>query len=166
MRLALLTVVVLLGLASAGVDGVFAQRGTSLIVVNVPTQARISFSSTSVTFPDADPGLTPLVPAVPAGITISARARVPLNSQITLTVQSSDDLRSGVTVLPASLVTWTATGAGFAGAGTMSRTAPQLVGRWTGSGVRTGTQSYRFENRWTHPVGVYSTTLVYTLASP
>jgi hypothetical protein len=166
MRLALLTVVALVGLTAAEVDGVFAQRGTNLLVVNLPTQARLSLSSTGVTFPDADPGLTPFVPAVPAGITISARARVPLNSQLTLTVQSSDDLRSGVTVLPASLVTWTSTGAGFVGAGTMSRLAPQLVGQWTGSGVRTGTQSYRFENRWTHPVGVYSTTLVYTLASP
>lgn len=165
MRLALLSIVVFAGLAIAGADAVRAQTGITLLLVNLPTQARISLSSTSVTFPDADPGLTPLVPAVPSGITISARARVPRNSQITLTVQSTDDLRSGVTVLPASLVTWTSTGGGFSG-GTLSRTAPQLVGRWTGSGARTGTQAYRFENRWTHPVGVYSATLVYTLASP
>jgi hypothetical protein len=93
------------------------------------------------------------------------RARVQRNSQVTLTVQSTDDLRSGVTVLPASLMTWTVTGSGFAG-GTLSRSAPQLVGRWTGSGVRVGAQNYRFENRWTHPTGTYSATLVYTLASP
>jgi hypothetical protein len=166
MRLALLTIVGLIALAAAGVDEVSAQRGTSVLLVNLPTQARLSLSSTSVTFPDADPGATPLVAAVPSSITISARARLPRNTQITLTVQSSDDLRSGVTVLPVSFVTWTSTGAGFSAAGTMSRTASQLVGRWTGSGVRTGTQSYRFENRWTHPVGVYSTTLMYTLSSP
>jgi hypothetical protein len=161
MRLALLiaaaTIVVV-----AGLD---AQRGTTVLLVTLPTAARVSFSTTSITFPDADPGATPLVASVPAGVTISARARLPRNSQVTLTLQSTDDLRSGVTVLPASLITWTMTGAGFSN-GTLSRTTPQLVGRWTGSGVRTGTQNFRFENRWTHPTGVYSTTLVYTLASP
>lgn len=163
MRPVIATAMLLLVLTAA--DGVFAQNSIALLLVTLPTQARLSLSSSAITFPDADPELTPLVPAVPSGITVSARARVPRNSQITLTVQSTDDLRSGVTVLPASLVTWTATGAGFT-AGTMSRTAPQLLGRWTGSGAHTGTQTYRFENRWTHPVGVYSATLVYTLASP
>jgi hypothetical protein len=142
-----------------------AQRGTALLLVNVPTEGRMSFSVTSVTFPDADPTTTPFVPSVPVGVTISVRARIPRNSQVTLTVQSTDDLRSGVTVLPASLITWTVTGSGFAG-GTLSRSAPQLVGSWVGSGVRTGIQNYRFENRWTHPAGIYSATLVYTLASP
>jgi hypothetical protein len=160
MRFALLTSAALV----VGATAAHAQRGTVFLLVNLPTQARITFSSTSVLFPDADPGTTPLVPGVP-GITINARARVPRNSQVTLTVQSTDDLRSGVTVLPAALITWTSTGSGFSG-GTLSRTTPQLVGRWTGSGVRTGTQSFRFENQWTHPVGVYSATLVYTIASP
>jgi hypothetical protein len=165
MRAALLTSAVFVASLTAGTYVVRAQRGTSVLLVTLPTTARVSFSTTSVTFPDADPGATPLVPSVPAGVSVSARARVPRNSQVTLTVQSTDDLRSGVTVLPASLITWTATGAGFAG-GTLSRTTPQLVGRWTGSGVWTGTQSFRFENRWTHPTGTYSATLVYTLSSP
>jgi hypothetical protein len=142
-----------------------AQMSTAVLLVNLPTQARVSFSAASVTFPDADPDAMPLVSSVPAGITVSARARVPPNTQVLLTVQATDDLRSGVTVLPASLVTWTATGTGFTG-GMLSRSAPQLVGRWTGSGVRTGTQHFRFENRWTHPTGTYSATLVYTLATP
>jgi hypothetical protein len=142
-----------------------AQRGTTVLQINFPAQARVTFSATSVTFPDADPTTTPLVASVPADLNISVRARVQRNSQVTLTVQSTDDLRSGVTVLPASLVTWTVTGSGYTG-GTLSRGAPQPVGRWTGSGVRDGTQNYRFENRWTHPAGTYSVTLVYTLASP
>lgn len=161
MHSAFVTLALVVSVAAA----VGAQRGTSVLVVNVPTQARISFSAAGVTFPDANPTSTPLVAGVPAGITMSVRARVRLNTQVTLTLQSTDDLRSGVTVLPASLITWTVTGAGFT-AGTLSRSAPQLVGRWTGSGVRTGTQNFQFENRWTHPVGTYSATLVYTLASP
>jgi hypothetical protein len=158
---AILTSAVLLGAAVV----VEAQSSLAVLLVNLPTQARVSFSANSVMFPDADPTSTPFVPGVPGAITISARARVPRNAQLTLTVQSTDDLRSGVTVLPAALITWTATGPGFAG-GTLSRSAAQLVGRWTGSGVRIGTQSFRFENRWTHPIGTYSATLVYTLASP
>jgi hypothetical protein len=142
-----------------------AQRGFSVLLVNLPATARISFSATSVTFPDADPDATPSVPGIPAGITVSARARTSRNSQITLTVQSTDDLRSGTTILPAALITWSASGTGFF-SGTLSRTTPQLVGRWTGSGARAGTLSFRFENRWTHPPGVYSATLVYTLSSP
>jgi hypothetical protein len=165
MRAALLISTVALACVTAGAIVVRAQRGTTVLLVTLPTTARVTFSATSVTFPDSDPDAMPVVPSVPAAVTISARARVPRNSQVTLTLQSTDDLRSGVTVLPASLISWTVTGAGFAG-GTLSRTAPQLVGRWTGSGVRTGTQNFRFENRWTHPAGIYSATLIYTLSSP
>src|SRR5262245_55392087 len=165
MRAALLTSAILLTCSTAGTCVVRAQRGTTVLLVTLPTTARVSFSAASVTFPDADPDAAPFVPSVPAGVTISARARAPRNTQVTLTLQSTDDLRSGVTVLPASLITWTVTGAGFAG-GTLSRTTPQLVGQWTGSGVRTGTQTFRFENRWTHPIGTYSATLLYTLSSP
>jgi hypothetical protein len=82
-----------------------------------------------------------------------------------LTLQSIDDLRSGVTVLPASLITWTAAGPGFL-PGTLSRSAAQTVGTWTGSGIRSGSQSFYFENRWTHPPGIYTITLVYTISTP
>ena len=111
MRTALVSSAVIF-LAAVAVE--LAQRGTTLLLVNIPAQARLSFSATSVTFPDADPTSTPLVASVPVDITDTFRARVQRNAQVTLTVQSTDDLRSGVTVLPAALITWTTTGAGFA----------------------------------------------------
>ena len=86
-------------------------------------------------------------------------------AQVTLTVQSTDDLRSGTVTLPASLITWTAQGSGFV-PGTMSMSSAQVVGTWTGSGVRSGSQSFLFRNAWTHPPGVYSLTLVYTISAP
>ena len=98
-------------------------------------------------------------------MTITAKARGERNSLVTLTVQADDDLRSGLSTLPVSLITWTASGPGFVN-GTVSRASPQLVATWTGSGVRAGTQMYRFENRWTHPSGIYTVTLVYTLTAP
>lgn len=142
-----------------------AQTATGTLSVILGSQARLSFSSTAITFPDADPDLVPLVPAAQGPVTVTAKARATRHSQVLLTLQSADDLRSGTTVLPASLITWNATGSGFVN-GTLSRTAQQVVGAWTGSGIRSGTQSFRFENRWTHPAGLYSVTLVYTLSAP
>jgi hypothetical protein len=50
--------------------------------------------------------------------------------------------------------------------GALATGSNETVGTWTSSGIRTGTQSYLFENRWSHPPGTYSITLVYTLSSP
>jgi hypothetical protein len=132
---------------------------------SMPPLARLSLSANNVSFPDADPDLVPLIPAAGGPVTITAKARATPNELVTLTVLAADDLRSGVNVLPVSLITWTASGPGFVN-GTLSRSAAQLVATWPGSGVRAGTQTYRFENRWTHASGVYTVTLTYTLTSP
>jgi hypothetical protein len=142
-----------------------AQSASATLSANITPTARLSFSSNSLVFPDADPDLVPKISALSGPITITAKALAARDGVVTLTVQASDDLRSGVTVLPASMITWTATGVGFV-PGTMSASTPQVVGSWTGSGVRTGTQTYYFENRWTHPSGIYTVTLVYTLTAP
>lgn len=142
-----------------------AQTASATLSAPLVPIARLSFSTASLSFPDADPDLVPQVPALPGPVTITAKARTSPSGVVTLTVQASDDLRSGVTVLPASMVTWTGSGPGFVG-GTLSRVSPQVVASWTGSGVRSGIQSYFFENRWTHPTGIYSVTLIYTLTAP
>lgn len=142
-----------------------AQSVSATLSASMPPLARLSLSSNSLSFPDADPDLVPQVPASGGPITITAKARAANNGLVTLTVQASDDLRSGVYVLPATLITWTGSGPGFVN-GTLSRTTAQVVGTWLGSGVHTGTQAFRFENRWTHPAGIYSVTLIYTLSSP
>ena len=151
--------------AAADAAAQSALSASATISTNVTSLARLSISSNTLAFDDADPDLVPEVPASGGPLTITARSRAPRNGLVTLTVQASDDLRSGVTLLPASLITWTGTGAGFVD-GTLSRTTPQLVGSWTGSGARVGTQAYRFRNSWTHTPGVYTVTLVYTLTSP
>ena len=144
---------------------VAAQSATGTLSAAITPLARLSLSTNSISFPDADPDLVPQVPAVPGPITITAKARASQAALVTLTVQASDDLRSGVTVLPASLVTWTGSGPGFVG-GTLSPATPQIVATWAGSGIHSGTQTYQFENRWTHPTGTYTVTLVYTLSAP
>jgi hypothetical protein len=142
-----------------------AQAVMATFSSNMPPLARLSLSANNIAFPDADPDLVPQVPSSGGPITITAKARAESNALVTLTVQADDDLRSGLSVLPASLISWTATGPGFVN-GTMSRSAPQLVASWTGSGVRTGMQTFQFANRWTHASGIYTVTLVYTLSAP
>jgi hypothetical protein len=158
------TGLLLAGVAASGALAA-AQSATATLSAPLPSLARLSLSTNSLTFPDADPDLVPQVPALQGPVTITAKARAPHGGIVTLTVQASDDLRSGITVLPASLVTWTASGPGFA-PGTLSASAAQPVATWTGSGVHTGMQNYLFENRWTHPTGTYTVTLVYTLSVP
>lgn len=142
-----------------------AQADTATLNATIGGLARLTLSSNSITFADADPDTVPEIPATPPAITISAKARATAGAQITLTAQASDDLRSGLDTIPASHITWTATGAGFV-AGTLSRTAPRTVALWSGSGVHTGTQSYSFRNLWTYAAGIYSLTVAYTLSAP
>jgi hypothetical protein len=146
-------------------DAAAQQSATATLSSNMPPLVRLSLSANSLSFPDADPDLVPQVPSSGGPIAITTKARAPSNGVVTLTVQAADDLRSGISVLPVSLITWTAAGPGFVN-GTMSRTTAQLVGSWVGSGVRSGSQTFRFENRWTHPVGIYTVTLTYTLSAP
>jgi hypothetical protein len=141
------------------------QHATVTLSVNLGSHARLSMSSTTLTFPDADPDLVPFVPAVPESIAVTAKTRTTRNSQVMLTVQSTDDLRSGVQTIPASMLKWNVTGVGFV-PGTLASGSNEVVGTWTNSGVRSGTQSFVFENRWTHPPGTYSVTLIYTLSAP
>ena len=142
-----------------------AQSATSTFSANLGGIAKLSLSSTTLSFPDADPDTVPLIPAAGGAITITAKARAGIAATVTLTVVAGDDLRSGLDTIPASALTWTAAGAGFV-SGTVSQATPQVVGSWTGSGIRTGTQTYRFENSWNYRTGTYSVSLLYTLVSP
>jgi hypothetical protein len=142
-----------------------AQTATSTFSANLGGIAKLSLSSNTLSFPDADPDTVPLVPAAGGAITITAKARASLAATVTLTVLAADDLRSGVDTIPASALTWMASGAGFVN-GTVSRATPQVVASWTGSGIRTGTQTYRFQNSWSYRTGTYSVSLLYTLVSP
>jgi hypothetical protein len=160
MRLLPATIVALL-LSPAAVA---AQSDTATLNASVSGLARLSLSSGSITFPDADPDAVPFVPASPAAISITAKARATEGGEVTLTVLATDDLRSGLDTIPASAISWTASGPGFV-PGTLSSTAAQLVASWPASGIYTGSQSFLFRNLWTHPTGTYTVTMVFTLSA-
>ena len=62
--------------------------------------ARLSLSSTGVSFPDSNPDAVPQVPGTPGPLVLTVKARTTLNATVRLSVLASDDLRSGVRTLP------------------------------------------------------------------
>ena len=78
---------------AAGVRPSAAQHITDTATLNATFSglARLTFSSSNISFPDADPDFVPNIPAVQGPVTITAKARTSPNGAVTLTVQSSDD---------------------------------------------------------------------------
>lgn len=142
-----------------------SQTSTATATATINAVAKLTLSSTSLAFPDADPDTTPAVPASGGALTITAKARTTIGDTVTLVVQATNDLRSGLDTILATQLRWTSTGTGFV-AGTMSKTAAQPVASWTSSGAWSGTQSYTLLNSWAYATGTYSTTLTYTLTAP
>ena len=142
-----------------------AQSSTATLSANVGTFAKLTVSSASVSFPEADPDAIPQIPALGGPLVITAKSRATPNAQVVLSVQATDDLRSGVTVIAASNITWTVSGGGFV-PGTLSTSSPVTVATWTGSGIRNGSQQLYFRNLWTHPTGTYTLSMTYTLSAP
>ena len=151
-------------LLATGIVPAAAQTDTATLNASINGLARLSLSTFSISFPDADPDTVPIVPASQGPLTITAKARASFNGVLTLTVQASDDLRSGLNTIPAASITWTATGSGF-NSGTLSTAAPQTVAGWTGSGVYTGTQMFFFKNLWSYAAGTYTLTMTFTLTA-
>lgn len=141
------------------------QSATVTATASIGTLAKLTLSSVAISFPDADPDTVPLIPASGGPLIVTAKARTIPGGTVRLTVQAQDDLRSGTEVIAASALTWTASGPGFV-AGRASTGAAQPLGTWTNSGVWTGEQQYRLENRWQYAAGTYSMTLTYTLTAP
>jgi hypothetical protein len=158
-------VVILLGWAAVAPTRAAAQTSTATVSANIGTVASLTLSSATIAFPDADPDVTPQVPATGGPLLITAKSRASGGAQVVLSVQASDDLRFGVVVIAASNITWTGSGAGFV-PGTLSKSSPVRVATWTGSGLRTGSQQFFFRNLWTHPTGTYTLTMTYTLSAP
>lgn len=141
-----------------------AQATTATLSANVSPLAKLTLSTSSISFPDADPDAVPQIPAAGSALLITAKSRATSGALVILSVQAADDLRSGVSVIPASNITWTASGPGFI-AGTLS-TSPMTVATWSGSGIRSGSQQFFLRNLWTHPTGTYTLTMIYTLSTP
>lgn len=147
--------------------GAFAASDTKTLTINatVTATAKLSLDQASISFANADPDTTPSITASPDPVNVTAKAKTSKGSNVTLTVVTNDDLKSGTDIIPIGNVTWIASGSGFA-SGTMNKATPQSAGSWTDSGNRSGTFSYRLANSWDYPTGSYSATATYTLTAP
>jgi len=143
----------------------FAQT-TAAVTVNaqVNAKARLTVSAAAISFADEDPDSVAVIPAnTPLDITVKARTTA--GGSVTLTVAADSNLTSGSNSIGIGALKWSSTGTSFSGTGTSALSA-QTVVSFTGSGTRTGTQSYTLDNSWAYATGTYGTTLNYTLSAP
>ena len=134
-----------------------AQTGTATLNAAFTGLARLSLSTGSMTFPDADPDTVPQVPGNPP-VSTSRRRRAPRvrHRHVIGAGERRPAVRRDTTPGVADHVDgdWERLPGG-----TLSAATPQTVASWYGSGVRAGTQSFLFRNLWTHPSGTYTLTL-------
>jgi hypothetical protein len=153
---------VLIGAVDAAAQNTANANVTATVTVN--GRARLDVSATDVAFADADPTATPSIQA-DVTLDILAQVRTTPASAVTLTVQAGGDFTAaGGATIAINNLTWTTTGAGYAG-GTAAASAVSL-GTWTGPGARNGSQTYFLANSWAYAPGTYTTTLSYTLTAP
>ena len=138
---------------------------TATATATVTALAKLTLSSTTLAFPDADPDSVPNVSASGGPLTITAKARTTIGSTVTLAVVATNDLQVRPRCDPCHPDALDFDRDRYI-AGTMSKTSAQVVGSWVSSGAWTGTQSYTLANSWTYATGTYSTTLTYTLTAP
>ena len=135
------------------------------VAATVSATAKLSVSAATLTFPNADPDTVPSIAATEGTVNITAKSKTGAAGAVTLTLLSGADLTSGSDIIDISNVTWTASGAGFV-AGTMNKSTAQTVASWTGSGNRSGSQTFALANSWSYPTGSFSATATYTLTAP
>lgn len=141
-----------------------AQLATSNIIAtaNVGARGRITLTGT-INFPDSDPATVAIIDG--GTLSVQAQARVAPTTNVELTVFALTDFQSGTDSIAVNNMSWVAGGTGFVN-GTAQTGTAQQVGSWTGPGNRNGTQQFNLVNSWNYPVGVYTTTLTYTLSTP
>ncbi len=136
----------------------------------VTTSAILTLSTTSITFPDADPDTVKSIAAKENGALVTAKVKAGSTTGATLKVLATDDLKSGSDVIPIANVTSTATNASgsFFSAGPIawSKTAPGVTVGEGKSGSYSGTFSWFLANDWSYATGSYTTSATYTLLVP
>jgi hypothetical protein len=134
-------------------------------VVVLAQKLDLSVSPTTISFPTADPDISPVVIAAP--ITVSIRVRQNTGPW-QLTVLAGGDLVSGGSVIDITNVSWTATPAPPFQNGTMSKTVAQRMAAGTNNvnPAENGSLTFRLANSLTYSAGIYTQTVVFTLSAP
>ena len=169
-KASLSSIITLVFLVIAGSALAASDSKSLTVTATVSPNAKLTLSATTLTFPNSDPDTTPLIAASEGAITVTAKAKTGPSSPVTLEVRSSGpsngDLVSGSDAIAISNLCWTGSGTGFVAGPTQMSNTNQLAASWTGSGNRSGIQSFYLANSWSYAVGTYAATITYTLIHP
>ena len=144
-----------------------AQLATASIqaTVTVGNQARLTVTGT-INFPDSDPDVVTTI-ASTGTVNVSARARVAPAQGLIVTVQANDAFFDmGSKTIPATALSWTATGTSFLASGSVTSASATNIASWSGPANQSGVQAYSLANSWNYAPGGHDLTLTYTLATP
>jgi hypothetical protein len=133
------------------------------INAQVDAVAILTLGETIINFP----ATTPPTQFVATENPVSVRCQVLIDlTEATLTVICDGPLTSATSTIAIANVTWTATGAGYNAAGTMSSGSAQAAGSWAISGDYVGAFSFFLANSWLYHTGSYTAIATYTLTAP
>ena len=140
-----------------------------LLLVPAPAAAQrldLAISPLNISFPLSDPDTVPIVSSLTAQLTY--RVRQNNNQPWTLTVLAMGDLISGLSTVDIGSVSWIATPAPPFQNGTLSKTVAQRLAGGVGNinPTATGQIAFRLANSWNYTAGLYTQTIVFTLAAP
>ena len=143
--------------------------GAGTLLMPAPAAAQrldLSISPLTISFPLADPDTVPIVSSLTAQLTY--RVRQNNNQPWTLTILAMGDLISGLSTVDIGSVSWIATPAPPFQNGTLSKTVAQRLAGGDGNinPTATGQIAFRLANSWTYTAGLYTQTIVFTLAAP
>ncbi|MBT0653279.1 hypothetical protein [Geomobilimonas luticola] len=148
-----------------------AAGDTGTVTLSASVAAKAALTLSGNTAPNFDLSTVDNGTAVTAtgATTVAAKVRTGATQNPTLTVQAGGDFVNSTYAgndIPASDVTWAATGNLIAGI--LSKAAPVTVnGAWTGSNTYTGDMTWTLANNSNYSTGTYSNILVtYTLTAP
>lgn len=127
----------------------------------------------SLTFTDqapdaysANPG-TKIINANEGPLSVRVFAIVVPTATVKLTVTANGNLTSGSYTIPASALSWSGSGNGYASSGTLQANTAVEAGSWSGSILTysEGTMSFSFLRNYTNQApGVYTMTATFTLS--
>jgi hypothetical protein len=129
-------------------------------------QLRLTLAPATITFADADPDT--IFSIIAPTVTVSYRVRNNPAGNWIITLLASADLTSGTATIAITNITWTALPAPPFQNGTLSRTVAQTLASGSGNvqDTTTGAVVFRLANSWTYNVGIYNTSVVFTLTAP
>ncbi|MGB9835386.1 MAG: hypothetical protein ACPLRX_01445 [Candidatus Saccharicenans sp.] len=140
--------------------------------VNLLEWYDLSLDKTALTFSDIAPSYvsnpsTRSISANEGPLSVTVFAIVIPTAQVRLTVTAQGDLTAGSYTIPASNISWTGTGSGFASSGSLQNGTAVGVGSWSGSVFYyvTGQMNFSFLRDYINQVpGNYSLTATFTLS--